>query len=34
VDNIQGVKHFAPAINTAAIENAENRLDNDVIAKT
>ena len=34
VDNINGVKHFSPAINSNIVDIAETRLDNDVIAKT
>lgn len=34
VDDINGIKHFAPSISTNSIDNAEAKLDNDVIAKT
>lgn len=34
VDDINGLKWFSPSINTASIDNAELKVDNDIIAKT
>ena len=34
VNDISGIKHFSPNISTNAIDNAEQKVDNDIISKT